>query len=140
MPFSHENLKVYQQSIEFVAWTSSILEKIQAKHSVRDQLDRASTSIPLNIAEGNVKRSDKDRSRFWQIANGSTVECASCLDVMVARSLLSSEEVESGKSMLLSISRMLYALLARFDCQILDEESSAYGNTEEIEDQNEDRG
>ena len=140
MSFAHEKLKVYQEAIKFVAWTSEILEKIPAKYSVRDQLDRASTSIPLNIAEGNVKRSDKDRSRYWQIANGSCVECASCLDVLVARKLMTTEEVESGKSILLSISRMMFALLSRFDCQILDEEPSFYGTAEEIVDEDEDRG
>ena len=140
MPFAHEKLKVYQEAIKFVSWTSSVLEKIPAKYLVRDQLDRASTSIPLNIAEGNVKRSTKDRARFWQIANGSCVECSACLDVAVARELLSSEEVEQGKSMLLSISNMLFALLSRFDCQIIEEEPAQYGSVEEIEDENEDRG
>ncbi|MEM9160236.1 MAG: four helix bundle protein [Verrucomicrobiota bacterium] len=142
MPFAHENLKVYQESIKFVSWTSIILEKIPAKYSVRDQLDRASTSIPLNIAEGNVKRSSKDRSRFWQIANGSCVECASCLDVIVARGFLPNEEVEPGKTSLLVISKMLFGLLSKFefDCQILDEEAAGYGEGDVIEEEDEDGG
>lgn len=35
---------------------------------VKDQLDRASTSIPLNIAEGNGKYTPKDRCRFFDQA------------------------------------------------------------------------
>jgi len=93
MALSHENLRVYQAAIQFIAWTQSLIESIPTKVSARDQLERASTSI----AEGNAKVSVKDRLRFWQIAQGSAFECAACLDVFVARQILSKEEVLEGK-------------------------------------------
>jgi four helix bundle protein len=46
----------------------------------RDQLLRASQSIPLNIAEGNGKGTNADRRRFFEIARGSALECASIQD------------------------------------------------------------
>jgi hypothetical protein len=46
--FSHEKLIVYQRSIELVAWTQPLIESLSSKVSARDQLDRSSTSIPLN--------------------------------------------------------------------------------------------
>ena len=97
MALSHENLRVYQAAIQFIAWTQSLNESIPAKVSARDQLERASTSIAFNIAEENAKLSVKDRLRFWQIAQGSASECAACLDVFVARQILSKEEVLEGK-------------------------------------------
>jgi hypothetical protein len=51
--FDHEKLQAYQQSLAFVAWVEPILQKLPKTTAVRDQLDRASTSIPLNLAEGN---------------------------------------------------------------------------------------
>jgi hypothetical protein len=63
--FSHEKLIVHQKAIAFVAWTQPLIESLP-KVSVRDQLDRASTSIPLNLAEGNVKFSTADRARYLQ--------------------------------------------------------------------------
>jgi four helix bundle protein len=110
--FSHEKLIVYRRSIEFVAWTQPIIETLP-KCAVRDQLDRASTSIALNIAEGNVKFSTADRARFLQIAHGSAVECAACLDIVAARKLRLETDLMEGKKTLLEIARMLAALLAR---------------------------
>jgi hypothetical protein len=59
--FDHEQLLAYQRSIQFVAWSSQLLEKIPTKLAVCDQLDRASTSAPLNIAERNGKYTAPDR-------------------------------------------------------------------------------
>ena len=53
--FGHETLNVYQESIRFITWINELLETIPKNLSVHNQLDRASTSIPLNIAEGNGK-------------------------------------------------------------------------------------
>ncbi len=50
--FGHETLNVYKESIHFITWISELLESIPKNLSVHGQLDRASTSIPLNIAEG----------------------------------------------------------------------------------------
>lgn len=109
--FGHEKLKVYQASIVFVAWADGILQRCPDKAAVKDQLDRASTSIPLNIAEGNGKWSSRDRCRFLEIARGSAVECAACLDVLVAKQRLTTADVESGKNQLHGIVSMLCGLI-----------------------------
>ena len=70
------------------------------------------TSIPLNIAEGNGKRSRKDRSRYLDIARGSALESAACLDVLVARSVLMPSDVSKGKNLLRRIVEMLSKLTA----------------------------
>ena len=85
--FDHEKLDVYQEAIAFCGWVGEFLAPISAKAAVKGQLDRASTSIPLNIAEGNGKFSAKDRARFLEMARGSALECAACLDVLVVRKL-----------------------------------------------------
>lgn len=108
--FDHEKLDVYQESIGFVTWLAPLLESVTRSGDVRDQLDRASTSIPLNIAEGNGRYSSNDRSRFLDTAYGSALECAASLDVLVAKKKLELSAADSGKERLSRIVRMLMGL------------------------------
>lgn len=112
--FDHEKLKAYNEAVAFVGWAGPLLDELPAKLAARDQLDRASTSIVLNIAEGNGKRSHPERCRFFDIARGSTVECAACLDVLVARRKLAAEKAEEGKGKLVEVVSMIAGLIARF--------------------------
>jgi four helix bundle protein len=111
--FDHEKLEVYQEAISFIAWLAALLESAVRVGDVKDQLDRASTSIPLNIAEGNGKYLPKDRCRFFDIAHGSALECAAGLDVLVAKGKLGSDQIRPGKESLQKIVRMLMGLIKR---------------------------
>src|SRR5438067_1911605 len=133
--FDHEKLDVYRKSIAFCAWVGDFLPQITQKTAAKDQLDRASTSIPLNIAEGNGKFSAKDRARFLEIARGSALECAAALDVLVARKLVAPEQVESAKENLVRIVQMLMGMLRRFSerGEFLREDAGQYGVEHEQE-------
>ena len=109
--FDHEKLIVYQKSITFVIRTSELLKRFPKSIAAHKQLDRASTSIPLNIAEGNGKFTPADRCRFFDIARGSSLVCAACLDVLVAKDQFSSTDVEQGKQKLIEIVSMLVGLI-----------------------------
>src|SRR5438874_11416956 len=95
--FNQENLDVYREAITFSGWVGELLGEISAKAAAKDQLDRASTSLPLNIAEGNGKFSTVDRARFLEIARGSALERAARLDVLVARELTTLERTVPAK-------------------------------------------
>ena len=133
--FDHEKLDVYREAIAFCAWTGELLNSISAKAAAKDQLDRASTSIPLNIAEGNGKFYTKDRARFLEIARGSALECAAALDVLVARKLAEVDQVESAKENLARIVQMLMGMLRRFSgrADFLREEADQNGIEHEQE-------
>ena len=109
--FDHEKLNVYQASIKFVAWCGSLFDELTLPRVVRDQLERASVSIPLNIAEGNGKYTSADRCRYFDNARGSALECAACIDVLVARNVVESERAEDGKRLLFEIVSMIFGLI-----------------------------
>jgi len=111
--FDHEKLEVYQEAIAFVTWLSPVLDGLGRIGEVKDQLDRASTSIALNIAEGNGKYSPKDRCRFFDTAHGSALECAAGLDILVAKVKMTPDQIHLGKERLQRIVRMLMGLIKR---------------------------
>ncbi len=65
-------------AIEFAQMTHQL--KIQG--NLQDQLQRASTSIALNLSEGNVKGSAKDKRNFFHTAFGSLRECQTIFKVL----------------------------------------------------------
>jgi four helix bundle protein len=83
--FDHDRLDVYVLSIEYTSDAFKICQSLEGLYRhARDQWIRAAQSIPLNIAEGNGKRSLRDRARFLDIARGSALECAAIQDVLIA--------------------------------------------------------
>ena len=122
--FDHEKLTVYQDAIRFVVWAGELLETLPKSLAAYDQLDRASTSIPLNIAEGNGKYTAPDRCRFFDIARGSALECAACLDVLVAKKRL--VRAEQGKEILVRIVSMLVGLIRSTSSDRIHEERAEY--------------
>ena len=111
--FDHEKLEVYREAIALIAWLSELLDTLGRVGDVRDQLDRASTSIALNIAEGNGKFSPKDRCKFFDTAHASALECAAGLDIPVARRKVTPDQIRPGKERLQGIVRMLMGLIKR---------------------------
>ncbi len=111
--FDHEKLDVYRLSIGYVAFAHSHATRLAGNNRhARDQWLRASQSIPLNIAEGNGKHSLKDRSRFFDIARGSALECAAIHDVLQVCRAISEHESLDGKRQLRRIVAILTKLVA----------------------------
>jgi len=96
----------------------------------RDQWLRAAQSIPLNIAEGNGKQSLKDKNRFFKIACGSALECASIHDVLRACNTIDPESDCHCKLNLKRIVSMLTRLIQR--TQSVSEGSIQYENTKPL--------
>ena len=137
--FDHEKLDVYQEAIAFCGWVGEFLAGISAKAAAKDQLDRASTSVPLNIAEGNGKFSSKDRARFFEMARGSALECAACLDVLLVRKLAIEDQIVFSKERLARIVQMLIGLLRKFSerADVLREEEPGYSIDHDYEQEHE---
>ena len=109
--FAHERLDVYRVAILFVAWAHEIAEDARPGGPMKDQLARAAASVPLNTAEGNAKYSGRERRRYLETARASALECAACLDVLVARTVLPQDGVAHGKELLGRIAAMLTAMM-----------------------------
>ena len=112
MPFLFEKLKVYQRSVDFAeAIMTATAEFPRGHRSLADQLNRASTSIAANIAEGNGRFTKADRKNFFIIARGSVHECVPFLELAYRKNLISEEQFVMLKENLEEISRMLTGLI-----------------------------
>ena len=125
--FDHEKLNVHGKTLEFVGWATAILERVPKTMAVHNQLDRSSTSIPLNIAEGTGKFTAPDRCRYYDSARGSALECAASLDVLVAKRVLQPNEITEGKELLRPIVAMLVGLIKSVAPDRVFEDSAEYG-------------
>ena len=84
--FDFERLVVFDVALEAVVAVEVLVGQLPTGRAyMRDQLRRASNSIPLNIAEGSGEFLDSEKARFYRMAKRSATECAGQL--MVARRL-----------------------------------------------------
>jgi four helix bundle protein len=103
-----EKLTVYQVALELQGLVSGV---VPPQHRVvRDQLERASLSVVLNIAEGAGRRSRKDKRRFYAMARGSACECAAAVDVLRHRRLAPDGVCGRARGLALRVVQMLTKL------------------------------
>lgn len=77
------DLKVWQDGKQLAVAVYKITQSghFNRDFGLRDQLRRASVSIPSNIAEGDERDTNKDAVRFFYIAKGSLAELRTQLEI-----------------------------------------------------------
>src|SRR5215470_3920762 len=111
-PLDCDRLDVYHVAKEFDRLAAGLLPR-RGHAGLRDQLERASTSIVLNIAEGCARFARAEKAHFYLIARGSTMECAAILDVALSRGLVSPAAYRHGRGLLTRVVQMLTRLAQR---------------------------
>jgi len=109
-PFGHEKLIVYQKGMRFAVVRSALLDALPRRVAACDHLDRGAESILVNIAHASSTWSPNERIVYLGHANGSALECAACLDVLVAKNLLAADDGYPGKSLLAEVVSMLITM------------------------------
>jgi four helix bundle protein len=109
--FDHEKLEVYRVAREFLE-NSLPFGRRKMTRELRDQFERASVSIIANIGEGAGKTARADKQRLYEIARGSTTETATLLDVMRIRRIITTEEYQRCRELLIRVAQMLSRLCA----------------------------
>ena len=110
--FDHERFDVFRVALEFQELVPRLFPR-RGLAALRDQLDRASSSILLNIAEGAGRFSRAEKAQFYLIARGSAMESAAVLDVLLSRGLITAAVHRHGRGLLLRVTQMLTKLVQR---------------------------
>ena len=106
--FDHEKLDVYKAAIEFVVLIDQVIEELpKGKGYLADQLQRAGSSVLLNIAEGSGEYSGSEKCRFYRMAKRSATECAGIFDICLRLQLINENKSLKSRQLLLRIVSML---------------------------------
>jgi four helix bundle protein len=120
--FLFEKLEVYQKAIGLADTVSALTARFaRPDWYLADQLNRASLSIALDLAEGNGRGTQADRRRFFLIARGSTLECIPAIEMCHRKRLLSPEACAQLRAELVDISKMLSGLIERTGGEVREE-------------------
>jgi four helix bundle protein len=103
-----EDLNIWKDSMDLSVDIYKLFR--QSKDwGLRDQIQRASVSVPSNIAEGFDRQSNNEFIRFLKIAKGSCAEVRTQL--MIAQRI---GEIEESKELLnrtMSLSKMIQGMI-----------------------------
>ncbi|MCP4900554.1 MAG: four helix bundle protein [bacterium] len=92
---SSNQLEAYKVALEAAALTLALVRRVPAPFkSLADQLIRAASSVPANLAEGHG-RFGRDRYNYWRIAYGSAKEVDVFLHLLVGSGSINSPEADA---------------------------------------------
>jgi len=100
--FMKHNFRAYELAVTVY----KEIKHIPAPKHLKDQLLRASSSVPLNLAEGAAKPTPRDQKRFYAIAFGSLRETQCIVNLLEVRN-------EQLLDRLDHLAAMLYKLVYR---------------------------
>ena len=114
MPFSFENLEVYQKSLDFSVSVINVIDKLDTprKHyRLIEQLESSSSSIALNISEGKGRYSKREFKQFLYIARGSLYETIAMLQIFKKKQWLNQTDYNNLYTQAEGINKMLSGLI-----------------------------
>ena len=107
---SYEKLEVWQQAVDLSVRVYELMHDCR-DYGFKDQICRASVSVPSNIAEGMERDSKKETIHFLHIAKGSCAEVRTQLLIALKIDYISADDFETLRDDAESISRMLHGLI-----------------------------
>lgn len=112
MAFKFEKLKVWQSAVELSGQISELTEKFPKKELfvLTSQMQRASDSIVLNIAEGSTGQTNPEFKRFLAMAIRSGIEVVSCFYLAKRRNLVNDQEFDHFYNYLTVLIKSIQAL------------------------------
>ena len=111
------DMPVWQKALEvgeMVFLMTSELPKSE-DYGLTSQLRRASTSVPLNIAEGWGRGSNKSFANFLKIARGSLFEVETILEICFRLDYINNETINTLRNEIEQIGKMINSFIKKLD-------------------------
>jgi len=109
-----KKLIIWDKGMEIVKNTYQISKQlpIEEKFSIISQMNRAALSIPLNIAEGSSRKSNKDYARFLEYSLGSTFELETLILLINNLNMLKLSDTEILLNKVIEEQKMLQSFIS----------------------------
>ena len=111
-----ETFDCYRLAVEFAALVASLVPRGHA--ALRDQLERASTSVALNLSEGWGRWRAREKAHFYTIARGSLLESGAAIDLLLARALAGEAECDRARVLCTRVGQMLNGLIRAMERRV----------------------
>jgi four helix bundle protein len=110
---SYKNLIVWQKGIDFAIQVIDLVDDLETdrKHyRLIEQLEASATSVPMNIAEGKGRFTDKDYGHYLVMARGSLYETMTLLEIFMRKNWILKESFAAIEKQSIEISKMLTSI------------------------------
>ena len=110
----YKDLLVWQKSLHFADQVIELIDHVDTsrKHyRLFEQLESAVTSIPMNVAEGKGRNSNKEFMQFLYIARGSLYETLTLLELFKLRGWINEDQFATLETNSNEIARMINGLI-----------------------------
>jgi four helix bundle protein len=111
--FNYENLDVWKKAVELVKIVYRVTENFPKEevYGLTSQIRRSAFSVPLNIAEGQGRKSKKDFVQFLIIARASLNELNTALLLAKEMDYIDESRYNELREKIIEISKMLGGLI-----------------------------
>ena len=99
--YKFQKLNVYRLALDYVIEIYDLAVRLPdiERFNLRSQIQRAATSIPLNIAEGSTGQTNLEQHRFLGLAVRSYLETIACLDLFERMEYLASDDTSVARKL-----------------------------------------
>jgi four helix bundle protein len=113
----YKELEVWRRSMKLAreVYRVGSLMPGSERFNLTNQMQRAATSIPSNIAEGYGRGSRKEYCQFVRIARGSAAEVETQLLLATSLEMVSREDVQGALDLVAETRRMLHGLVCALE-------------------------
>lgn len=111
---SFEDLRIWQEAIQISIELYQSFKDCK-DFSFKDQILRASVSVPSNIAEGFERNNDKEFRNFLRYSKGSAGEIRTQLVLAKAVGLIEANKADDLRKRLVALSKQIQSLMTKID-------------------------
>ncbi|HEX6983049.1 MAG TPA: four helix bundle protein [Balneolaceae bacterium] len=96
LELSHKKMIIWKKSLKLIKEVYKITDKFprEEKFGLISQLRRASVSVISNISEGEARRTNKEKRRFYEIACASVVEIDAQIEISLELNFVNQQDIQ----------------------------------------------